>query len=83
MIDLNAVYNTESGKIIKQHLENAIDKLDKVSDIDIDVLTQEGIALATAARVKAIEIMKSVLEIGPYVEDSGLSLEDKKKKYGL
>lgn len=83
MVDLKAVYNSESGKIIKLHLEKAIVGLDKVSDIDINGLTPEGIALKTAARIKAIEIMKSVLEIGPYVEDADLTIEDKKKKYGL
>jgi len=83
MIDLQAVYNTESGKIIKTHIQSAIFGLDKLSDIEINETTIEGIAIKTIARVKAIEILRSVLEIGANVEDSGLSIEDKKKKYGL
>lgn len=82
MADLSIIYNSESGKLIKKHIENKILELDSLSDIDTG-FTIEGIGVQTLARIEAIKILKSILFDGEITVDSKNLEENRNKKYGL
>lgn len=79
------IYTSESGKLIKKHLENTISKLDMVTDIDT-TLSNDKIAVSVLAKIESIRILNKVLQLTDINEES-TSLEDKvknlKKKNGL
>jgi len=79
------IYNSESGKLIKIHLENVISRLDKVTDIDRN-LSNDKIAVSVLAKLESIDILNKELQLSTTDEVSD-SLDNKvknlKKRNGL
>lgn len=81
MTDINVIFNSDGGKLIKKYLENTIDKLKDISDID-KTLPVEQIGIIVLSRLNAKEILDQII-----LESSDGEVKfpkvDLRKKYGL
>ena len=82
-MNLAQIYASESGKLIKKHLENVIEKMDKVTDVNIN-LSKDEIAIEVLSDIKTIKKLKEILQL-TQLEDSKSPIDKKEigKKYGL
>ena len=78
-MDIKTIYQTEQGKIIRQHLEEYVNTLNSVTEITGSDPFE--IAVQTQARKMAIKTLKDILFLTEYEETN--KKEINKEKYGL
>ncbi|HPK14308.1 MAG TPA: hypothetical protein PLB93_02220 [Candidatus Paceibacterota bacterium] len=78
-MDIGLLYNTENGKLIKEHLENSISELNSVTDIKGD--DPFAIAVQTEARKLAISMLHQILFTTQNEETN--KKEINKERFGL
>ena len=81
-MDLQQIYETEAGKLIRKHLQSVVDQMDKKTNIDTS-LPKDEIAIEVLSDIKAINKLKEILWLTSGFEKVSDRLEDNKKKYGL
>ena len=81
-MDLEQIYATDSGKLIRKHLQSFVDQMDKKTNIDI-TLPKDEIAIEVLSDIKAINKLKEILWLTSSFEKISDRLEDNNKKYGL
>ncbi|NCU28621.1 MAG: hypothetical protein EOM85_03050 [Candidatus Moranbacteria bacterium] len=81
-MDLQQIYETEAGKLIRKHLQSVVDQMDKKTNIDIS-LPKDEIAIEVLSDIKAINKLKEILWLTSKFEKISDTLEDNKKHYGL
>lgn len=73
------LYQSENGKIIRQHIEEVVNELDSVMDIKGD--DPLSIAVQTQARKLAITTLNKLLQLTDYEETN--KKEINKERFGL
>lgn len=82
-MDLQQIYETEAGKLIRKHLQSVVDQMDKKTNIDTS-LPKDEIAIEVLSDIKAIYKLKEILQItSPEKKTDNNVKEGNKKKYGL
>ena len=81
-MDLEQIYATDSGKLIRKHLQSFVDQMDKKTNIDTS-LPKDEIAIEVLSDIKAINKLKEILWLTSSFEKISDRLEDNNKKYGL
>lgn len=82
-MNLEQIYATESGKIIRKHLEKVIEEMDKLTILDKNLNASE-LSIEVLSDIKAIYKLKQILQItSPEQKSDKNVIEDTKKKYGL
>ena len=73
------LYQSENGKLIRQHIEEVVNELDSVMDIKGD--DPLSIAVQTEARKLAITTLNKLLQLTNYEETN--KKEINKERFGL
>lgn len=81
-MDLQQIYATEAGKLIRKHLESVVEFMDKKTNIDT-TLPKDEIAIEVLSDIKAINKLKEILWLTSSFGKISDGLEDNKKHYGL
>ena len=81
-MDLQQIYATDAGKLIRKHLQSFVDQMDKKTNIDI-TLPKDEIAIEVLSDIKAINKLKEILWLTSSFEKISDRLEDNNKHYGL
>lgn len=82
-MDLQQIYATDSGKLIRKHLETVIEEMDKKTNINQN-LTASELAVEVLSDIKAIYKLKEILQItNPEKTKSDVIKMEIGKKYGL
>ncbi len=80
MDKIKQAYNSDSGKIIKNNLENVVEMLNDVETIDGENF--EMIAVETVARRRAISLLRELLFLTEEQPEKKKADKDNLKKYG-
>lgn len=80
MDKIKQAYNSDSGKIIKNNLENVVEMLNDVETIDGENF--EMIAVETVARQRAISLLRELLFLTEEQPEKKKADKDNLKKYG-
>lgn len=75
----NQLYQSENGKLIRQHIEEVVNELDSVMDIKGD--DPISVAVQTEARKLAITTLNKLLQLTNYEETN--KKEINKERFGL
>lgn len=81
-MDLQHLYQSESGQLIRKHLESVIDQMDKITNINKN-LSKDEIAITTLANIQTIEKLKEILQLTAPIKDKSPIKMEAGKKYGL
>lgn len=82
-MDLQQIYATDSGKLIRKHLETVIEEMDKKTNINQN-LTASELAVEVLSDIKAIYKLKEILQItNPEKTKGDVIKMEIGKKYGL
>jgi hypothetical protein len=81
-MDLSQIYASESGQLIRKHLESVIDQMDKITNINKN-LSKDEIAITTLANIQTIEKLKEILQLTAPIKDKSPIKMEAGKKYGL
>lgn len=82
-MNLQQIYATDSGKLIRKHLETVIEEMDKKTNINQN-LTASELAVEVLSDIKAIYKLKEILQItNPEKTKSDVIKMEIGKKYGL
>ena len=73
------LYQSENGKLIRQHIEEVVNELDSVMDIKGD--DPLSVAVQTQARKLAITTLNKLLQLTDYEETN--KKEINKERFGL
>ena len=73
------LYQSENGKLIRQHIEEVVNELDSVMDIKGD--DPLSVAVQTQARKLAISTLNKLLQLTDYEETN--KKEINKERFGL
>ncbi len=80
MDKIKQAYNSDTGKIIKKHLEGVVEMLNDVETIDGENF--EMIAVETVARRRAISLLRELLFLTEEQPEKKKADKDNLKKYG-
>lgn len=82
-MDLQQIYATDSGKLIRKHLETVIEEMDKKTNINQNLIASE-LAVEVLSDIKAIYKLKEILQITTPEKTKGdVTKKEIRKKYGL
>lgn len=82
-MDLQQIYATDSGKLIRKHLETVIEEMDKKTNINQNLIASE-LAVEVLSDIKAIYKLKEILQITTPEKTKGdVTKKEIGKKYGL
>lgn len=82
-MDLKQIYATDSGKLIRKHLETVIEEMDRKTTIDRSLPAQD-LAIEVLSDIKAIYKLKEILQItNPEKTKGDVTKMEIGKKYGL
>lgn len=82
-MDLEQIYATDSGKLIRKHLETVIEEMDKKTNINQNLIASE-LAVEVLSDIKAIYKLKEILQItNPEKTKGDVTKMEIGKKYGL
>jgi len=81
-INIKTLYSGKTGELLRKHIEDNIDELDRVSDIKIED-SIEKIGIEVIARNRSIKKLKEIFKLAEPEQETKTLLRDNFKRNGL